>query len=312
MTFGMRLIVMALAAFAAGGFVGALVTWIVSRRRPRVMSEESTLFVLRLLPMIAATVAASLTVLSFVLFEQRGGETTGISLPILATLAVGLFVSAAIRAWRLHHRTSRVLGSWLATAEEVRLPDVPTPVLAISSSFPIVAVVGLMRQRVIIARSVLDVCSPDELRAILAHEQAHLDRHDNLRRAILTMAPDVLSWLPLSSRMLEAWHDACEGTADEASGRLGEHGRLLLAQALIRVARLASTSTSPAVHDLPASALYRGENLDARIRRLLAPPSAPVAVRTTIHYVAMFAVVGTLLGLGLIQDVLEAAVNFLP
>ena len=105
MTFGMRLIVMALAAFAAGGFVGALVTWIVTRRRPRVMSEEKTLFVLRLLPMIAATVAASLTALSFVLFEQRGGETTGISLPILATLTVGLFASAAIelplagRAW---------------------------------------------------------------------------------------------------------------------------------------------------------------------------------------------------------------------
>lgn len=312
MTFGMRLVVMALAAFAAGGFVGALVTWIFSRRRPRVMSEESALFVLRLLPVIAATAAASLTVLSFALFEQRGGETTGISLPILATLTVVLLVSAAIRAWRLHQRTSHVLGGWLATAEPVSIPGVRTPMLAISSSFPIVAVVGLVRQRVIIARSVLDACSQDELRAILAHEQAHLDRRDNLRRAILTMAPDVLSWLPLSSRMLEAWHNACEGTADEASGRLGEHGRVLLAQALIRVARLASTSTSPTVHDLPASALYRGEDLDERIRRLLAPPPAPAAVRTTIHYVAMFAAVAALLGLGLIQDVLEAAVNFLP
>jgi bla regulator protein blaR1 len=312
MTFGMRLVVMALAAFAAGGFVGALATWIVSRRRPRVMSEERTAFVLRLLPVIAATVAASLTVLSFVLFEQRGGETTGISLPILAILTVGLFVGAAIRAWRLHHRTSRVVGSWLATAEVVTLPGARTRILAISSNFPIVAVVGLVRQRMIIARSVLDACSPDELRAILAHEQAHLDRHDNLRRAILTMAPDILSWLPISSRMLEAWHDACEGAADDASRRLGEHGRVLLAQALIRVARLASMSTSPTVHDLPASALYRGEDLDVRIRRLLAPPSPPAAGRTTSHYFAMLAVVGAMLGLGLIQDVLEAAVTFLP
>ena len=87
------------------------------------MSDEPTLFVLRLLPAIAATLAASVTVLSFVLFEQRGGETTGISLRVLASLTVALFVSAAVRAWHLHHRTSRVLGGWLATAEEVILPD---------------------------------------------------------------------------------------------------------------------------------------------------------------------------------------------
>ena len=29
MTFGVRLVVMSLAAFATGGFVGALVTWVV-------------------------------------------------------------------------------------------------------------------------------------------------------------------------------------------------------------------------------------------------------------------------------------------
>jgi BlaR1 peptidase M56 len=312
MTFGLRLVVVGLAAFGVGGVIGTLVTWIVTRRRPAVMSDEPALFLLRLLPTIGATAATALTFASFVLFEPRGGETTGISLPVIAMLAAALLATAAWRAWQLHHRTSRALGGWLASAEPVILPDIATPVLAISSSFPVVAVVGLVRQRVIVARSVLNSCTPDEVRAILAHEQAHVDRHDNIRRALFTMAPDVLSWLPLSKRMLEAWHDACEGAADAAASRLGERGRLLLAQALIRVARLALASGSPAVHDLPASALYRGEDLDARIRRLLEPPVPAVAHRTPTQYVAALAIVGSLLGLGLIQDLLEAAVTFLP
>jgi peptidase M48-like protein len=312
MTFGMRLVVVGLAAFAVGGFVGTVVTWVVSRRRPAVMADEPSLFLLRLLPTIAAIAATALTLMSFVLFEQRGAEPTGISLPVIAILAVALLATAAWRAWHLHHRTARALGGWLMSAEPVILPDIATPIVAISSSFPIVAVVGLVRHRIIVARSVLNTCTPDEVRAILAHELAHVERRDNLRRALFTMAPDLLSWLPLSRRMLEAWHDACEEVADAASGRLGEGGRLLLAQALIRVARLATSCASPPVHDLPASALYRGENLDTRIRRLLAPPVAAVASRTPTRHVAVFAVIGSLLGLGLIQDLLEAAVTFLP
>src|SRR5262245_722777 len=312
MTFGLRLVVVDLAAFAVGGFVGTAVTWVVSRRRPAVMADEPSLFLLRLLPTVGALAATALTFMSFVLFEQRGAEPTGISLPLIAMLAVALLATAAWRAWHLHHRTARALGGWLASAEPLILPDVPTPILAISSNFPVVAVVGLVRQRIIVARSVLNTCTPDEVRAILAHELAHVERHDNIRRALFTMAPDVLSWLPLSQRMLEAWHDGCEEVADAASGRLGEGGRLLLAQALIRVARLAKSCASPPVHDLPASALYRGENLDTRIRRLLAPPVPAVAHHTRTRYVAVFAVIGALLGLGLIQDLLEAAVTFLP
>ena len=312
MTFGLRLVVVGLAAFAVGGFVGTLVTWVVSRRRSEVVVDEPALFLLRLLPTIAATAATALTFMSFALFEQRGGEPTGISLPVVAILAVALLLISAWRAWHLQHRTARALGGWLASAEPLTMPDVPTPVLAISSNFPVVAVVGLVRQRILVARSVLNTCTPGEVRAILAHELAHVERHDNIRRALFTLAPDVLSWVPLSTRMLEAWHAACEEVADAASARLGEGGRLLLAQALIRVARLAKSCGSPAVHDLPASALYRGENLDTRIRRLLAPPVASVARRTPTPYVAMFATIGSLLGLGLIQDLLEAAVTFLP
>ena len=97
-----------------------------------------------------------------------------------------------------------------------------------------------------------------------------------------------------------------------ARQRQSDAHRLLLAHALIRVARLAKSSASPAVHDLPASALYRGENLDARIRRLLAPPVPAATIRKSTRYVAAFAAIGSLLGLGVIQDLLEAAVTFLP
>ena len=219
------------------------------------------------MPTLTAATGLVLAVLSFTLYEQRGLEQIGLVIRGLALLSVAMFLSAAWRGWRLYRRTQETMALWMTSAEPVAVPAIDVPVYSITSAFPIVAVIGLLQQRIIIARSVLERCSQEELVAILAHEQAHIRRYDNIRRALFTVAPDPLSWLPLSDRLLAAWHERCEEAADNGASKLGECGRLLLAQALIRVARLAPTA--PAVHDLPASALYRGEDLNRRIHRLL-------------------------------------------
>ena len=310
MTFEMRFVVIALGAFASSGLVGALAAWLwASRRRPTSLADSTLLF-LRLVPSLAATTGIVLAVLAFLLFEQRGAENIGVVIRALAILAVTLFLSAAWRAWRLHHRTRATLTQWMRTAEPVAMPDVDVPVFAITSEFPIVAVVGLFRQRIIIARSVLERCTPDELRAVLAHEYTHIVRHDNLRRAIFTAAPDLLSWLPVSDRLLAAWHDRCEEAADNGANSLGERGRILLAQALIRVARLAPAA--PAVHDLPASALYRGEDLNRRIHRLLAPPAAVATPDRLLGYTIACGIGLSIIALKPIHDVVEVAVKWLP
>ena len=309
MTYELRLVVVAMASFAACGTVAALSAWLWAGRRTSRLTD-SALLAVRLLPTASALFAMALSLLAFALFEHRGHEETGLVLRTLAGLGVVLIVHASWRAWRLHRRTRRTLNQWMSSAKPVTLPGIDLPIFMVESTFPIVAVVGLIQQRIVIARSVLEGCSPDELRAILAHEQIHIDRHDNVRRAIFATAPDVLSWLPISDRLQVAWHDRCEETADNGAGRLGDRGRVLLAQALIRVARL--TPVPPSIHDLPASALYRGEDLTRRIHRLLGPPAALAAPTRRLRYLVTLAAIASILAIRPIHDLVEVAVTWLP
>src|SRR5262245_61736716 len=314
MTYEHRLVVIGLAAFASAGVAGAVaVPWLWRRLvAPGPAARAAALTRLRLFPAALAVSASLLAVTSFLLFEPRTDEYTGEGLIALAGFA-GVLIAGALACWfalaGLTRRTSR---AWLATARPIALDGATVPAVTVTTSFPIVAVIGVRAPRLVVAQSVLDACSPAELRAIVAHEQGHLDRRDNLRRALLTIAPDVLSWLPISGRMLSAWHDATEEAADDVADRLGANGRIDLAQALIKVARLAQTV--PLEGALPASALYRGESIDRRVRRLIAPQAEPdmSAAAWRRYAFALLLVAGCGLAFGGIQEIVEAAVTFLP
>jgi Zn-dependent protease with chaperone function len=314
MTYAMRLAVLSLAAFTLGGLVAAaVVPWLSRRARtggPR--ARAATALAIRLLPAAASCGLAALVAVSFVAFEPIGREeTTGRLLVALAALAVVLIGVAAARWVLMVQATDRVVRRWMADAEPARLDGIEAPAFAVSSVFPIVSVVGLFRPRLIVARSVLAACTADELRAILAHEQGHIDRRDNLRRALLGALPDVLGGLPVSRRLLDDWHAATEEAADDRAARLGEAGRLLLAQALVKVARLAPPALE--ARQLPASALYRGEGVEHRVRRLLVPehlvPSRRLAPRVAIAVLVLAAVLASMETVHLI---VEAAVHGLP
>jgi beta-lactamase regulating signal transducer with metallopeptidase domain len=164
------------------------------------------------------------------------------------------------------------MAAWMAEASPVSLPGVHVPTFAVASDFPIVAVVGWRRPTLVIARTVLEHCTPEELTAIVAHERGHIERRDNLRRLLLAAAPDVLAWLPTSRDLIARWRDAAEEAADDDAARASAESRLNLASALVKVARL--SPSAPAAAIVPASALYRGESLEARVRRLLEPDPA--------------------------------------
>ena len=86
---------------------------------------------------------------------------------------------------------------------------------------------------------------------------------------------------------------------------------MLLAQALIKVARIAPAST---LGDLPASALYRGENIERRVRRLLAPrPAPPARLPLAWRLVTLASLfTGSVLTLHALHELVEAAVANLP
>lgn len=316
MPFDLRLLVISLATFVvAGAAASSLVPWLMRRSAPASPHVRAVrLFRLRLLPVCIALLATAQGIVSFVVFEPRGqNETFGRVLVGLAIASAGLLIVGAVRLAVAGLSTRRALRHWLATADSIVLDGVNAPAYAIDSVFPVVAVVGMIRPQLVIARTVLDHCPADELRAILSHEQRHLARRDNLRRAVLTWLPDVLSFLPAGETLIAMWHDAAEAVADDGAEDLGPAGRVSLASALLRVARLAPAG-APMV-SLPASALYRGEDISDRVRRLLDPPSPPVETRLSgWRRVAMSAglIVGGGLALHAMHELVETAVSFLP
>jgi Zn-dependent protease with chaperone function len=312
MNFDARLVVITLATFAFANLICcALVSWLWRRRTPSSLVRAESLRHLRLLPALVATLSMTMAAVSFLFFEPRGHEPIGLVMPALAGLTTVLWAGAFWRGLRVVTTTLRATRDWMADARPITLDGWSWPAFVVDSEFPIVAVVGIWRPRLIVARRVLDACTPGELRAILAHEQGHAERGDNLGRLLIAVTPDVISWVPLSNRIAAAWHDAVEDAADECADALGKRGRLLLAEALIRVARMAP-SRAPAA--LPTSALYRGENIERRVRRLLGPRE-PVTIRWSRGQRrlgrAAF-ILACVLALEGVYEIVEAAVTFLP
>ena len=315
MTFGLRFTVIALAAFSVASAIGSLAVWWLMRRvRYGVDIGATALFQLRLAPAVLSAVVLFLAVVSFEQFEPRGvQEHTGLLLMLFAAIGGATLATMAARLATMARASARAVTAWMTSAEAITLPGVAIPAYRIDSSFPVVAIAGLFRPRLLIARSVLEACPPDELEAILAHERWHLRNGDNARRLLVAAAPDVLMWTPLSRRLAGLWQAAAEDAADAEAGLTHPTGRVSLAQALIRVGRLAPAGLTPT--DLPASALFRGENLERRIRRLLDPPANFATHRESPSWLIVTAaslLVVSLFALQPIHELVEAVVAFLP
>ena len=285
MSFEARLIVVTLAAFGAGGLAGAaLVPWLWGRlTAPTAGGAGGS---------AAATAALagrarrgrprSLAAISYLLFESRTAEEgAGVTLFGLAAVAIGAAVTSLARSWRLsvgdaphaattgwrpasrsscrarrsrRSRSRRRFPSWRSSASSVRGS--------------------------IVARSVLEACTADELATIVAHEQAHVAHRDNLAPRAVPAGARRGRLAAARARLLGAWRDATEEAADDCAA---QRGRIATGDAgagahQSGTARAGATSL-PA--PLPASALYRGENLDRRVRRLLAPPADPSGPRAS-------------------------------
>jgi Zn-dependent protease with chaperone function len=315
-TFDTRFTVVILAAFATANAVASAVTawqWRRARAPLAPIDRAAFLLQLRLLPLVASLLWAALAMISFLFFEPRGAdERIGAVLIGVSAMGAALLAAAAVRVTLAVARHRRVLGRWMNGAAPIDLPGIQIPALAIDTTFPVVAIVGVLRPRLVIARRVLDACPPEELAAILDHERGHITRHDNARRLLLLSLPDPLSWTRVGRAIDTAWHDAAEEVADEAPGHgRGDAGRIALAAALVRVARMVPAGET--LSELPASALYRGEPLESRVRRLLDPiPPRPRAPR---HY--QWAALAVFIGAAIvllnpIHALLEAAVTWLP
>jgi len=277
-------------------------------------SRAAVLFRLRVLPALMGAICGfGISLPIFVAFEPFDtDEPVSRTLAAIAGAGLAVLLRAVWRAWAAWRDTARVSREWQRRGRRLDASEIgdttALPVFGIEAAFPTVAVVGMTRPVLFVAERVLAECSTDEIRAMIAHESAHISSRDNVKRFLLRGCPDLFG---RCSGLTRAWSAAAEEAADAAAVWTRPGCALDLAQALIRVARLAPAS----VPEL-ASSFYPGGDIERRIRRLVDPvqaPDVPVVLGLWLFWSAGFAVVAAALVFApALHQMMEALVRIVP
>lgn len=240
-------------------------------RRWRPATRAQLLFALRTLPVASAClVVFALLVPSYIAFEPKPtGETVSLKLAALALLSV---VGIALALWRgmaAWRATRRLVRDWMRHAEPYTIEGVPIPAYCVEHQFPVIAVVGVLRPRLFIARRIFDSLNGDELAAAVLHEIGHLAARDNLKRLLMRLCRDALVIVPVGRALDRAWAESAEAAADEHAAKRGSFVALDLASALVKIARLVPMGAKPT---MPAGAFLIGEEANGvayRVQNLM-------------------------------------------
>jgi Zn-dependent protease with chaperone function len=263
----------------------------------RSSSAARLLFVLRVLPAgLGGFIVAGLCIPSYLRLEPKTATSEEVGLLCLgfAILGLALSVGSFIRGLRAIARSAQYLRHCQRVGRKTDLPGELSPVWMLEEPTALFAIGGIIHPRLLISRQVMNLLSGDQLTAALRHEQAHWISRDNLKRLLLTLAPDTLPFLNGFASLERGWARYMERAADDrATG--GEVERSLsLATALVRVSRL---GIAPRPSPLTAPLLADDEDLAARVERLLNP--APLAESHTPWMGCLVAGVAVMLAAGL-------------
>jgi uncharacterized protein (TIGR03435 family) len=183
-----------------------------------------------------------------------------------------------VRAQRLRAQATQVVnGIWTRRLEALaRRLEISRPVrLYMSARAEVPAVVGWLRPCLLLPLSAITGLDPDQWTAVLAHELAHIRRHDYLVNLLQTAVETILFYHPavwwVSRRIRQEREHCCDDLAVTACGSVQ-----IYAGALARLEELRGVNVEPAV-------AATGGDLLARVRRLTAlerknhPRPAPIA-----------------------------------
>src|SRR5215469_14688785 len=118
------------------------------------------------------------------------------------------------------------------------------------------------RHQIVISAGALTALTPEQLRAVLAHERAHLRRRHHVNLALATALSRAFPRVPLLSQAQPQLAVLAEMAADDAAIRC--HRRDDLASALVVLARAGAGAQ-------PATLAASGPEAIARLQRLLEP-----------------------------------------
>jgi Zn-dependent protease with chaperone function len=201
-------------------------------------AKANLLFAARLLPLgLACVVTFGLALPAFLRFEPHSTkEGMGLRLLALAALGALMLLAMAVRGVTILRATRKAQRAWRERSGKITVEGMTVPVFRVEDGASLLAVTGIFRPRIFVAREITETLSPDELRAALAHELAHVSSFDNLKQLLLkvTRAP---RWLRTLYNVDSEWTNVSEIAADH--GALAEGVSVLdLSSALIKVGRL--------------------------------------------------------------------------
>ncbi len=280
LSYSLRLACVALFSVGVIQFVLELVLWLVlpvmarmfERRRPR--AQERALLFAQLGTHGVAFLLAFLVLVPLYIRNELNVQQERVGWIFLLATAIVLYryVFGVFRAMRM----------WLRTWRWQRRFEVPperfsstVPVVCVSDERPLLAVAGLFSSSIVISRSLLaeNALQPAALEVALAHENAHARNRDNLKLLLLSCLPHFEHGTGRRPSVLRQWQSFSEFAADDDAVSGSRVRSILLAEALVAVARNASRM-SPRV--LATTLLAHEEDLESRVNRLLQP--IPVAV----------------------------------
>lgn len=319
MTFWLTAVAIVLSCFAivftATSLATAVLTPAFARRVEHYAPHlrAGLLFRWRVLPAgcaVACALGAALPI--YLAYEppDNAQETLARTLIVSALFGGALLAGGAWRAARAWSATSQLMRDWQIRGRQLDEVEAPIPVFAVEESFPTVAVVGFSHPALFIAERVLRECTPDQVRAMVLHECAHVTHGDNLKRFVIRACPDVLR---RSGALDRAWSRASEEAADARAVAGNPASAFDLAEALIRVARIAPHTSTLEV----ASAFYLGGSVESRVRQLVDPDAT---VRNPFPpFIGLVSCSGAVIiaalvfaGAPAIHQLMEAAVRLLP
>jgi Zn-dependent protease with chaperone function len=295
----------------------AVAAWAARATRGRDSAGSAAFwFVARVGPAAAALLfVAGVFVPSYWKYEPREFvEGFDVTLTALALCAAGLFVAAGargLRAWRSAARRTRV---WMQTARPLVFAGTRIPAFEIDADAPIMALVGVLRPRLLVTRGLMAALTDEELAVSVAHEVGHSRAWDNLKRLLMCTAPDVLTSTAAARAIERRWASASEQGADRMAASDGAFARCALASALVKVARLTPVKTPIAE---PISTLIDGGEIASRVEHLLGDAAPSVRRRSMLGWTGLVVAAGTTAmayapALRLVHSMTEVLVHSLP
>jgi Zn-dependent protease with chaperone function len=230
------------------------------------------LFSLRTLPALLAFLFATLLLIpSYLAYEPRhSAESVSLKLGLLAFFSAAGLVVSLIRGIATQRSTAKLTSDWLKQGRPIQIGGINIEAYQIHHPFPLIGIVGFWRPRLFIASQVLELLTPEEISAAIAHENGHLEARDNLKRGLLQACRDALLIIPSGRLLDKSWSEASEEAADENAARQGNTVALDLASALVKIARIIPPGARPT---MPAGVFLLGDEetkgIRSRVGRLI-------------------------------------------